>query len=184
MRSVDPGWAVWFEAAGRGEVSRRLERVQRGVDARAAGRAVCRNSGRCCRFDDYGHRLYVSGLEAAWFVRRAAEMGDGAAGGARPGRVPLPQWGQAIEADPGGCPFQRDRMCTAHAVRPFGCRVFFCDAEGEAWMERLYEDAHELVRRLHERAGLPYRFGDWRGLLAEASSFFAGHGSPAYLPPR
>ncbi|MEM7680690.1 MAG: hypothetical protein AAF288_01920 [Planctomycetota bacterium] len=168
----------------------RLERIQRGVDGRAAGRAVCRNSGRCCRFEQYGHRLYVTGLETASFLLRVeadAVAGDRAAPidvrhQSEPGvSLPLLSPGhghghslaEALTESPGVCPYQRDNLCTVHTIRPFGCRVFFCDGEGQPWMDALYERAHRAVRSLHRRGGLAYRFDDWRTLLAEGERALA-----------
>ena len=65
------------------------------------------------------------------------------------------------------CPYQVDGACSVHTVRPMGCRVFFCQAGQEAWQRDLYERMLGELRRLHERFALPYRYAEWRGLLAE-----------------
>ena len=50
-------------------------RVQREVDTR---RPVCAASGRCCRFEEYGHRLYVTTVELAAFVHELNQpVGEG-----------------------------------------------------------------------------------------------------------
>ncbi|MDX1683315.1 MAG: hypothetical protein R3336_09360, partial [Phycisphaeraceae bacterium] len=138
------------------------------VDAAVAERApVCDASGRCCRFDTWGHRLYVTGLEVVWFLQEAGPPGETASDDSE-GSVALPQLADAPDQD--GCPWQVDRLCTAHDVRPLGCRVYFCEPGTEQWQQALYEEKLEGLRRLHDRHDLPWRYLEWRAGLAEASS--------------
>lgn len=120
--------------------------VQSEIDRR---RPVCAVSGRCCRFEEYGHRLYVTTLELARFVR---DLGPHERGEPWDGR---------------GCPFQRKRLCTVHPIRPFGCRMFFCDATSTDWQNAAYERFHSELKRLHERLDVPYHYVEWRQALAE-----------------
>ena len=120
--------------------------VQAEIDRR---RPACVVSGRCCRFEEYGHRLYVTTIELARFVH---DLGP---------RTPAP------ERDGRGCPFQRDRLCTVHAIRPFGCRMFFCDATSIDWQNAAYERFHSELKRLHERLNVPYFYVEWRQALNE-----------------
>ena len=41
------------------------QQLQAAIDAR---RPICTASGRCCHFEQYGHRLYVTTMELAKFV--------------------------------------------------------------------------------------------------------------------
>lgn len=66
------------------------------------------------------------------------------------------------------CPFQVDRSCSTHAIRPLGCRIFFCQAGTEAWQQALYERYLDELRSLHDRHGVAYRYADWLALLDEA----------------
>ena len=70
-----------------------------------------------------------------------------------------------MTTDHGGCPFQRDKLCTVHAVRPFGCRIFFCDPTSTDWQTAAYERHHAELKRLHERLGVPYFYLEWRQAL-------------------
>lgn len=114
-------------------------------------------SGRCCRFDEFGHRLYVTTLELATFLHDVA-VRQSAAG-----------WGGS------GCPFQRDKLCTVHTIRPFGCRIFFCDASSTAWQNAMYERFHSELKSLHDQLDVPYFYVEWRqaleslGLLSPAA---------------
>ena len=62
----------------------------------------------------------------------------------------------------GGCPFQVDRLCSVHAIRPFGCRIFFCDPTSQQWQNERYELFHAELKRLHEGLGVPYFYVEWR----------------------
>ena len=67
--------------------------------------------------------------------------------------------------DPGGCPFQNAKLCQVHALRPFGCRIFFCDATAAEWQNDLYEQLHAELKRLHARFEVPYAYLEWRQAL-------------------
>jgi len=73
------------------EISRRWRGVGGGGREIASHGAVCRGSGRCCRFEEWGHRLYVTGVELVHFGeienrklkidKASAGAGDWGAGG-------------------------------------------------------------------------------------------------------
>jgi Fe-S-cluster containining protein len=72
----------------------------------------------------------------------------------------------AVDGTPGGCPFQVEGLCSVHAIRPFGCRVFFCDATSDDWQHGQYERFHADLKRLHAQLGVPYQYLEWRQALA------------------
>lgn len=134
--------------------------VQEAEQAVRERRPVCLSGGNCCRFEAFGHGLWLTGLEAAWSLRRV-------------GRVPgLPQVEDSIRR--GDCPFLIDGGCSAHAARPLGCRAFFCDGAGEGWQEAMLERWHGRVRALHETLALPYRYDEWRRLLRDFAAARVG----------
>src|SRR2546423_9073432 len=90
------------------EVRREVAAVYAAVEAAvAAAGPVCVASGRCCRFAEYGHTLFLSNLEAAVLLHSA------------------PAYEQPVSS--ACCPFQQERLCTAREPRPLGCRVYYCD---------------------------------------------------------
>jgi Fe-S-cluster containining protein len=66
-----------------------------------------------------------------------------------------------------GCPFQVGGLCGVHAVRPLGCRTFYCDPTSTEWQNALYERHHAELRTLHDVLGVPYRYVEWRQALLE-----------------
>ena len=65
-----------------------------------------------------------------------------------------------------GCPFQQNKLCSVHGIRPFGCRIFFCDPTATDWQNAQYERFHADLKRLHEQLGVPYQYVEWRQALS------------------
>jgi Fe-S-cluster containining protein len=152
----DPDFHHSLLAAGeRAEVRQAIgslyQAIQTEIDQR---RPVCVVSGRCCRFEEYGHRLFVTTMELACFRHDLQS-----AASARPDSEP---W------DGTGCPFQHRKLCSVHAIRPMGCRLFFCDASAQEWQNDLYERFHAQLKRLHDSLEVPYRYMEWRQALQMA----------------
>jgi Fe-S-cluster containining protein len=158
-------WAQWHEAAADTRIDRALRTLYADIDAAIAKRGpTCWQSGKCCDFGSYGHRLYVTALEVAWFRQQAVRSGEPRDAG-EASSLTLTQF-----ADGPRCPYQHDRTCTTHAIRPLGCRVFFCQAGTQTWQQELYEAYLSKLRALHDRQGIAYRYADWLALLAEADA--------------
>lgn len=119
------------------------------VDATVAGhQPVCVNRGLCCRFGEYGHKLYVTDVELAYFL---AEQG----GAARP------------VSTPAVCPYQVDGKCTTRAERPLGCRIYFCDPNAQAWQGPVYERFLARLKEIGRKHGVAYQYREWLSALAE-----------------
>jgi hypothetical protein len=125
-----------------------------GLDSEVSShRPVCCNRGVCCRFGEFGHRLYVTPAELAYFA--------GSVGRAPP-----------VAASPDSCPYQVGGLCEARGPRPMGCRVFFCESAGQGWQEDLTENYLRRLRSLHERFHLPYAYGEWLAGLGQTVGAF------------
>lgn len=111
---------------------------------------VCDLSGRCCRFKEYGHRLYLSRSEAELLLEEG-----------------LPP-GATVSED--GCPFQQGLLCTAREKRPFGCRVFFCDPKYAGQAELLSEKYLSQLKTLHRETNTPWEYGELYLYLEELGS--------------
>lgn len=99
---------------------------------------VCDLSGRCCRFEEFGHRLYLTQPEADLLLEQ----------GLPPGSV----------VTSAGCPFQKGNLCTAREGRPFGCRVYFCDPKYAPLAPDLSEEVVQKLRQLHQCEGIPWNY--------------------------
>jgi hypothetical protein len=88
---------------------------------------VCSLSGRCCRFLEYGHTLFVSTAEVEFLLELASAP--------------------CRELDQGAtCPWQDSRgHCKAREARPLGCRIYHCDP---AFEEELHGLSERFIARL------------------------------------
>jgi hypothetical protein len=117
---------------------------------------VCAISGRCCRFREYGHTLFLSHVEAEYLV----------------GEAPRPA--RALD-DGATCPWQDDRgRCTAREARPLGCRVFFCDPAFEDAAPALSERFIARLKAIADRHRLPWDYAPLHRHLH--GRFGPGHG--------
>ena len=101
---------------------------------------VCELSGRCCRFKEYDHRLYLTRSEAEILLEDGVPAGS--------------------TIDEASCPFQQGLLCTARDKRPFGCRVFYCDPAYAGQAEVLSEKYLAELRQLHTETNTPWEYGE------------------------
>jgi hypothetical protein len=120
------------------------------VDAEVARLGpICQLSGRCCRFKEYGHTLFVSSVEARLLMQQAPEP-------VRP-------------VDDGEtCPWQDSRgHCTARECRPLGCRVYYCDPAYEPSSHGISERFIAKLKELTNESGLPWNYAPLHRHLQE-----------------
>ena len=130
-----------------------LTRIYRQLDEAVARHGpVCALSGRCCRFREYGHTLFVSAPEAALLLADA----------------PAP----VRELDEGRtCPWQDlEGRCTAREARPLGCRVYFCDPAFEEHAPTLSEQFLGQLKQEAARHNWPWNYAPLHKHLFEAHS--------------
>lgn len=158
---------AWLAAACDPMISGSLDEIYARLSSAVAARGpVCWSSGRCCNFETTGHRLYVTGLEAAYTLTRLpAEI-----------RIVLGSISEARAR--GGCPFQSANLCAVHAIKPLGCRIFFCDRSAQSWQRELSEQMLEQIRALHDRHGVDYLYAEWRSLLESIVPFLPARSAP------
>ena len=105
----------------------------------AAAGPVCVASGRCCRFKEYGHTLFVSQIEADVLLADAP-----------------PYDSAAVTAD--FCPFQKGNLCTAREPRPLACRIYYCDPNYQEKAGELSEKYLRELKRLADEHGAGWRY--------------------------
>jgi hypothetical protein len=114
---------------------------------------ICQLSGRCCRFEEYGHTLFVSNCEVHYLLEVAPE----------PSRT----------LDQGKtCPWQNmSGHCTARDGRPVGCRVYYCDPTYEPSAHELSERYIAELKELTNRHGLAWNYAPLHRHLSPDGSF-------------
>lgn len=130
------------------DLRNRVLTIYRQADAEvAAAGPVCQSSGRCCRFSEFGHSLFLCQLEAEALLESS------------------PSFNAVSE---GTCPFQKDNLCTAREQRPLGCRVYFCDPSFKEQMPVIMEAGIQRLKQLTDETGRPWRYLPLHVFLREA----------------
>jgi hypothetical protein len=107
--------------------------------------AQCEVCGKCCDFEDYDHRLFVTSAELVYFAAKIeADM-----------IKPMPA---------GRCPYNIDGECTVYAYRFGGCRIFSCKGDKD-FQSQLSEQAVEKFKSICEMFNIPYCYTDLRAAL-------------------
>jgi hypothetical protein len=110
---------------------------------------VCQLSGRCCRFREYGHTLFVSAVEVEFLLRGAPAPTGPLDGGET-------------------CPWQDARgHCSAREARPLGCRVYYCDPAYSPAAPELSERFISRLKGLSDRHGLRWDYAPLHRHLRE-----------------
>lgn len=131
------------------DLRRQVLELYREVDrhVREAG-PVCVASGRCCRFKEYGHVLFLSNLEADVLLAQA------------------PPYEAPVSAD--YCPFQKDNLCTAREPRPLGCRIYYCDPNYQETGNQITETYLRRLKELARAHGLDWQYAPLHQFLNAA----------------
>jgi len=120
------------------------------VDAEvSAAGPKCESSGRCCRFKEWGHVLFVSAPEAEFLLESA------------------PPYEKPVSPD--GCPFQDGKLCTAREPRPLGCRIYFCDPAYPETGNAITERALAKLKQICSDENVDWRYAPLHVFLNEAA---------------
>ena len=146
-RSTCPGIAVVVDEEVRERAFAALEALYAELEEFVErARPVCIQRGVCCRFEEAGHELFATALEADYAAARAPE-------------APGP------EAE-GRCPYHVEGKCSARSARALGCRTYFCDANTESVLAEAHEHFLGRVRQIERETGYPAAYGRFPALLA------------------
>jgi Fe-S-cluster containining protein len=105
-------------------------------------RPLCQRSSRCCRFKEYGHQLWTTGVELDYLVEHEGLPAEGV-------------------SDQSQCPYLKDGLCGVRDHRMLGCRIYFCDPGYASAMGPIYEKYHARIKDLHRRHGLAYEYAEF-----------------------
>lgn len=146
-RAVCPGIAVEPGPERRAAAFARLAALYAELDDQIARLSPrCALSGTCCRFEEAGHELFATALEADYAAARHPD-------------APSP------EAD-GRCPYHVAGRCTARHGRALGCRTYFCDETRTDELQALHERFLAALRRIERETGYPAAYARFPALLA------------------
>ncbi|MHC4062296.1 MAG: YkgJ family cysteine cluster protein [Planctomycetota bacterium] len=108
---------------------------------------VCEACGKCCDFDNFDHRLFVTTPELMYL---AAKLG-----------------GEKIKPMNGGrCPYNVNGKCSIYEYRFGGCRIFCCRGNSN-FQSRLSESAVKKFKSACVEFDVPYKYLDLAAALNE-----------------
>jgi len=111
----------------------------------------CDLCGRCCDFESFDHRLFVTPPELMYL---AANLGA-----------------EKHKAMPSSrCPYNVDGKCAVYEYRFAGCRIFSCKGDAD-FQSGLSESALKKFKSICTEFEIPYRYSD----LATALNSFSLH---------
>jgi Fe-S-cluster containining protein len=99
---------------------------------------LCTACGKCCHFDSFGHKLFVTTPELLYFSKNVKNL-------------------RSMSTQT--CPYLEDGRCSVRNYRFAGCRVFFCKADKDLQNE-LSEQAIGKFKTLCDKFNFPYRYVD------------------------
>jgi Fe-S-cluster containining protein len=137
--------------ARRAEIVRRVSDIYKWLDGeltvRSVAAGVCSVCGKCCDFEAFGHRLFVTTPEMIYLIEKL-------------GRENFKQ----VAA--GRCGWQLDGKCTIHSFRFAACRIFCCKGD-VTFQSELSEAAVKKFKFLCEEFNITYRYEDLPTALKE-----------------
>lgn len=109
----------------------------------------CDSCGRCCDFERFDHRLFVTPPEVIYLAAKLE--------------------GEKIKPMVTSiCPYNMGGKCSVYEYRFAGCRIFYCKGDKDL-QSRLSESAIKKFKSICEEFGIDYRYTD----LATALNNFA-----------
>lgn len=126
-------------------IAKRVRQVYDLIDSKIAARqGKCDACGKCCDFDSFDHRLYITSPEMIYFAANVD--------------------GQIRPMDGGVCPYNIEGKCSVHEKRFAGCRIFLCKGDSE-FQGKLSEEAIAKFKSICAEFGVDYYYADLKTAL-------------------
>ncbi len=125
-------------------IAESVRQVYDWIDAEVAkNTATCDACGKCCSFQAYDHRLYVTSPEMIHFTANVGSI------------KPMQN---------GICPYLHEGKCTVHPFRFTGCRIFLCTGDPDL-QSSLSEQALQKLKNICEKFDIEYYYTDLKTAL-------------------
>ena len=121
-----------------------IEEVYQWIDSEVENTGDCKACGDCCDFEIFGHRLYVTSVELAYFAEKMKR--------------------DLRKMDTDVCPYKIDGKCTVYPHRFAGCRIFAC-GRNEDIESNLSEKSLQKLKQIGEQHQIPYQYKDLKTAL-------------------
>ncbi|MFC1677849.1 hypothetical protein ACFL3G_12420 [Planctomycetota bacterium] len=106
------------------------------IDSQPPKNNQCAACGKCCNFDAYDHRLYITPPELIYFRANV------------PNQKPM---------HTGKCPYNIEDKCSVYKYRFAGCRIFCCKTDPDA-QSQLTETTLKKLKEICIEEKIPYKY--------------------------
>jgi len=121
----------------------------------------CKACGRCCNFELFDHKLFVTTLELMYLAEKL-------------------QTEKLKPASDGICPYNNNEKCTIYENRFAGCRIFFCEGDKD-FQSRLSETVSKEIKSLCNEFKIPYQYRELSAALSRFSNICPPAGKPDWV---
>lgn len=124
----------------------------------------CDACGKCCDFDGFDHRLFVTTPELMYLAANIGaenikSMPTGRGSTPRPGSTSLTTGRSRRASLTTGCPYNAGGRCTIYEYRFAGCRIYCCKGNAD-FQSRLSESVLAKFKSICTEFQIPYRYTD------------------------
>jgi len=120
----------------------------------------CHACGKCCSFEEFGHRLFITTPELYLLNSTVKET-------------------RSMTTDT--CPYNKDGKCSIYKHRFAGCRIFFCKAD-KNFQSVLTENALKKLKQICRQFNIPYRYMDLKTALDQPPLNIGPSDAPPHPP--
>jgi Fe-S-cluster containining protein len=123
------------------QIIARVSEIYKWIDQQLANKGIagsCEVCGKCCDFEAYDHRLYVTTPEIIYFVEKLGLS-------------------NIKQITNGRCCYQVAGKCSVYSYRFSGCRIFCCKGDA-GFQSELTEAAIKKFKALCAELQIPYRY--------------------------
>ena len=136
--------------ANSSRISKRVAEIYNRLDSQIRENAElagkCEACGKCCDFEKFDHRLFVTPPELIYL---AEQMPDKKLRSMLTGR----------------CPYNEEGKCSIYEHRFAGCRIFCCHGDAD-FQSKLSESVLTKFKAVCEELQIPYRYTDLKSALS------------------
>ena len=152
----------------RKEIVNRVSNIYNWLDEELSARSVaagaCGICGKCCDFESFGHRLFVTTPEMLFFANKIGSRNiTGHFTTVIPAKAGIQESvcneTSSIKISGGRCPYQVDGKCSVYEHRFASCRIFCCKGNPD-FQSELSEAAVKKFKALCDEFQIPYRYVD------------------------
>ncbi|MHC4214911.1 MAG: YkgJ family cysteine cluster protein [Planctomycetota bacterium] len=105
----------------------------------------CNACGKCCDFETFDHRLYITTPELIYLTEKIGKKNI------RPMKTP-------------GCPYNIDGKCNIYNHRFTACRIFACSADPD-FQSQLTESTLKQLKEICKKFKIDYKYTDLKTAL-------------------